>query len=72
MQVPALSAVELEVVSLVADGRTQREIAEALRLSPKTVEWHVARARLKLDRAAALRERLDRTGASAKEERWQG
>lgn len=68
MQV-ALSEIELEVVSLAAEGRTRREIADALRLSPKTVEWHVLRARQKLERAAALRDRLDRAVAPAKEER---
>jgi DNA-binding CsgD family transcriptional regulator len=36
-----LSARELEVLRLVADGRTNREIAEALALSPDTVARHL-------------------------------
>jgi DNA-binding CsgD family transcriptional regulator len=39
-----LSPRELEVVRLVATGRTNREIAEALYLSPKTVSHHVSNA----------------------------
>ncbi|HEY8473353.1 MAG TPA: AAA family ATPase [Natronosporangium sp.] len=43
-----LSPREREVVRLVRTGRTNREIAEALFLSPRTVEAHVARALRKL------------------------
>jgi DNA-binding NarL/FixJ family response regulator len=39
----ALSRREREVADLVADGRTNREIAAALHLSEKTVENHMAR-----------------------------
>lgn len=39
----ALSARELEVATLVAGGRTNREIATALFLSEKTVERHLSR-----------------------------
>jgi DNA-binding NarL/FixJ family response regulator len=31
---------ELEVLALIAEGRTNREIAEALVISPKTVDRH--------------------------------
>ncbi len=47
---------ELEVVRLVAVGRTNREIAEGLVLSPRTVDMHVRNVLRKLDcrsRAAA-------------------
>jgi DNA-binding CsgD family transcriptional regulator len=40
---------ELEVVRLVADGRTNREIAEELFLSPRTVDMHVRNILSKLD-----------------------
>jgi DNA-binding CsgD family transcriptional regulator len=40
---PALTLRETEVVQLVAEGRTNSEIAEALHLSPWTVKRHVAR-----------------------------
>jgi DNA-binding CsgD family transcriptional regulator len=38
-----LSATEREIVALVRVGRTNREIAAALHLSPKTVEWNLTR-----------------------------
>ena len=40
---------ELEVVRHVAVGRTNREIAESLHLSPRTVEMHVRNALSKLE-----------------------
>ncbi|MFD4247721.1 ATP-binding protein [Streptomyces sp. NPDC058525] len=43
-----LSPREKEVARLAADGRTNREIAETLFLSPRTVEEHVAHALRKL------------------------
>lgn len=45
---PQLSPREQEVARLAAGGRTNREIAEALFLSPRTVEEHVAHALRKL------------------------
>ena len=53
-----LSPRELEVMQLVAQGHTSREIAGRLFLSPRTVEMHVRGGMLKLDcrtRAAAVR-----------------
>jgi DNA-binding CsgD family transcriptional regulator len=44
----ALTSRELEVVNLVASGSSNREIADALVLSPKTVERHVTNALAKL------------------------
>lgn len=43
-----LSERELEVAELVVQGRTQREVGEALFISAKTVEHHVARIRQRL------------------------
>ncbi len=43
-----LSPRELEVLGLVARGSTNREIAEALYLSPLTVKTHVSRILTKL------------------------
>ena len=43
-----LSARELEVLRLVAQGNTNREIADALYLSPLTVKTHVSRILTKL------------------------
>ena len=44
-----LSRRELEVVRLVAVGRTNREIAQELFLSPRTVDMHVRNILRKLD-----------------------
>ena len=38
----SLSARELEVLGLLAEGRTDRQIAETLTISPRTVETHVS------------------------------
>lgn len=43
-----LSAREREVLTLIAAGHTNREIADALVLSVRTVEWHRARIQWKL------------------------
>jgi DNA-binding NarL/FixJ family response regulator len=40
---------EVEVLRLVADGRTNREVARELFLSPRTVEMHVSNVIAKLD-----------------------
>jgi len=45
----ALTPRELEVLALIAEGRTDRGIAAALFLSPKTVEFHVRSILRKLD-----------------------
>jgi DNA-binding CsgD family transcriptional regulator len=62
--VAALSARELEVARLVADGRSNREIATQLHLSEKTVETHLARAvgKLGVRRRAALASRIAERG----------
>jgi DNA-binding CsgD family transcriptional regulator len=57
-----LTPQELQVGLLLAEGRTTRETAAALFLSPKTVEYHLRNAYRKLgvnsrDQLAALLER---------------
>jgi ATP/maltotriose-dependent transcriptional regulator MalT len=52
--VDALSAREREVAGLVAEGRTNREIAATLYLSEKTVENHMARIFAKLGVSSRL------------------
>jgi DNA-binding CsgD family transcriptional regulator len=44
----ALSATEERIVELARSGRTNREIAEAMSLSPKTVEWNLSKIYRKL------------------------
>jgi DNA-binding NarL/FixJ family response regulator len=46
---PGLTRRELEVVRLVAVGRTNREIATELFLSPRTVDMHIRNILRKLD-----------------------
>ncbi|MFD0906080.1 response regulator transcription factor, partial [Actinomadura sediminis] len=58
----ALTAREREVLKLVAEGRNNREIAEALFISPKTASVHVSNILAKLNvanrtQAAALANR---------------
>ena len=45
----ALTEAELAVVRLVADGLTNREVAERLYVSPHTVNGHLRHAFEKLD-----------------------
>ena len=45
----ALTPRELEVLALIAEGRSNSAIAENLRLSPKTLEAHIGRLLQKLD-----------------------
>ena len=47
--VDALTASERRVAGLAADGMTNREIAQALFVTLKTVEWHLAQVYRKLD-----------------------
>jgi DNA-binding NarL/FixJ family response regulator len=58
--IPELSAVEQQIVLLVAQGWSRRAIADELGLSLKTVDWHVARGSRKLERAATLHDRMQR------------
>ena len=59
MHVPELSSIEEQIVVHIVAGETMRTIADGLGLSLKTVEWHLARARSKLERAATLLDRVD-------------
>ena len=44
-----LTARELQIAELLAEGRTTREVAAAVFLSPKTVEYHLRHVYTKLD-----------------------
>ncbi|MFL5862305.1 MAG: response regulator transcription factor, partial [Solirubrobacteraceae bacterium] len=67
--VGSLTKRELEIARLVVDRRTNREIAEMLFLSPRTVETHVRNIFNKLDarsrvEVARIVERADRLAAA--------
>jgi DNA-binding CsgD family transcriptional regulator len=53
----ALTGRESQILALIADGHTSREIAEMLVISPRTVERHRENLRHKL----GLRNRVDLT-----------
>jgi DNA-binding CsgD family transcriptional regulator len=59
---PTLSRRELEVMRLIASGRTNREIAREFFVSPRTVDMHVRNIFAKLgcrSRAEATRKAVD-------------
>jgi DNA-binding CsgD family transcriptional regulator len=62
-----LTPQELQVSLLLVDGRTTREAAAALFLSPKTVEYHLRKVYVKLGitSRAQLAEVLSGEGASS-------
>ena len=47
MRAAGITTRELDVLRLIAEGRTNKDVAEALYLSPRTVEKHVERLLLK-------------------------
>jgi DNA-binding CsgD family transcriptional regulator len=57
-----LTPSELRIAGLAADGQTNREIAQRLFITPKTVEAHLARAfrKLRIDSRAQLPAALSR------------
>ena len=58
MPVPELSLTEERIVLLLAEGRSKREVAEAVGLDQRIVDWHLERAVRKLDQASALHKRV--------------
>lgn len=58
MPVPELSQTEERIVLLVAQGRSRREIAAAVGVDIRTVDWHLGQADRKLEKAAALLDRV--------------
>jgi DNA-binding CsgD family transcriptional regulator len=44
--------------ALVAQGRSRREIAAVVGLDVRTVDWHLAQANRKLEKASALLDRV--------------
>jgi DNA-binding NarL/FixJ family response regulator len=44
-----LTATEEQIADLVASGKSNREVARALHISPKTVEWNLSKVYRKLN-----------------------
>jgi DNA-directed RNA polymerase specialized sigma24 family protein len=63
--VPELSLTEERIVSLRAAGCSNGEIAQMVDLEERTVEWHLARARRKLEKAAALHRKVSEPGGKS-------
>jgi DNA-binding NarL/FixJ family response regulator len=63
--VPELSPIEERVVLLVAGGHSSHAISDELGVSPRTIEWHLVRARRKLERTATLHDRVEQAARSA-------
>ena len=59
-----LTAQEAHIARLVAEGLTNSEIAAALYLSPRTVEWHLRKIFTKL--GVSTRRQLRRSGFSGR------
>lgn len=59
-----LTSRERQIVAAIASGQTNKEIAHHLQISPKTVEWHIARlyARLGVRSRAELAAHAERGG----------
>jgi hypothetical protein len=53
-----LSPIEERIVLRVADGGAVDAIAAEVGVAARTVEWHLARARRKLEQAATLHDRV--------------
>ncbi len=48
-KIPSLSAKERRIIELVADGKTNPEIADLMCLSVPTIKWYRKRIRAKFD-----------------------
>jgi DNA-binding CsgD family transcriptional regulator len=59
VSVPRLTPIEERIVLFVAAGGSVEDIAAELGVGARTVEWHLARARRKLEQAAALHVRVE-------------
>ena len=58
MPVPELSLTEERIVLLLAEGLSKGEIAEAVGLDERTVDWHLGRASRKLEHASDLNQQV--------------
>jgi DNA-binding CsgD family transcriptional regulator len=59
VSVPELTPIEERIVLLVAACGSVKEVAAKLGVGARTVEWHLARARRKLERTSSLHHRVE-------------
>ena len=59
MSVPELTPIEKHIVLSVAAGESVEDLAAELGVRARTVEWHLARARRKLERTSSLHDRVE-------------
>lgn len=59
MTVPELTPIEERIVLFVVEGGSVEEAAAELGVGARTVEWHLARARRKLERTSSLHDRVE-------------
>lgn len=65
MSLPELTPIEERIVLRVAAGGSAGEIAAELGVGARTVEWHLARARRKLERTSMLHDRVEQAAQRA-------
>jgi DNA-binding NarL/FixJ family response regulator len=65
VSVPELTPIEERVVLLVAEGRSVEAIAAELGVTARTVDWHLVRARRKLERTSSLHNRVEQAARNA-------
>jgi DNA-binding CsgD family transcriptional regulator len=58
VSIPELSPIEERIVLRVAEGESVEAIAAEVGVAARTIEWHLAQANRKLERASALLDRV--------------
>jgi DNA-binding CsgD family transcriptional regulator len=65
MSVPELTPIEKRIVLSIAGGGSVDKIAAELGVRARTVEWHLTRARRKLERTSSLHDRVEQASQRA-------
>jgi DNA-binding NarL/FixJ family response regulator len=65
VSIPELSPIEERIVLRVAEGESVEAIAAEVGVAARTIEWHLARARRKLERTTTLHDRVQQAARHA-------
>jgi DNA-binding CsgD family transcriptional regulator len=65
LSVPELTPIEVRIVLSIAAGDTVEDVAARLGVGTRAVEWHLTRARRKLERTSSLHDLVERTACRA-------